>query len=106
MASARTSLLCLSMLVGLTMPAGALEFRPPPAKDGFSYPECYCTNRGIKVELGDYSCLTIGSKQVFAQCQMSLNNPMWRTIQEGCPQASLIENDKPLASQRTDNQKN
>ncbi|MEM9221830.1 MAG: hypothetical protein AAGB11_05440 [Pseudomonadota bacterium] len=61
-------------------------FVPPPAKEGFSYPDCYCTDsEGRRVEVGDTACLRIGSREVTARCGMSLNNPAWRTQSEGCP---------------------
>lgn len=66
--------------------ATAQVFRPPPAKDGHSYPDCYCTDsKGRRVEMGEVACLTIGSRQFTARCEMSLNNPMWRHEAEGCP---------------------
>jgi hypothetical protein len=59
--------------------------RPAPKK-GFKYPECFCTDSsGQRVDLGKTTCLKIGSQQVLARCDMSLNNPTWRRIQEGCP---------------------
>ncbi len=58
---------------------------PPPAKDGYSYPECYCTNRGLKVPMGALTCLTVGRRMFLARCAMSLNNPIWREVQDGCP---------------------
>ncbi len=64
----------------------AQVFHPPPAKDGFSYPDCYCTDsKGRRVEMGERACLTIGDRSFVARCGMSLNNPAWRTEQEGCP---------------------
>ena len=66
--------------------AGDPVFKPPPAKEGYSYPDCYCTNRGEKVPVGAYSCLKIGSKEYTARCGMSLNNPAWRDKTEGCQQ--------------------
>ena len=61
-------------------------YNPPPAKKGFKYPDCFCTDSvGKRVELGQTSCLRIGSQQVLARCDMSLNNPAWRRISEGCP---------------------
>lgn len=61
-------------------------YNPPPAKDGFSYPDCFCTDsEGRRVELGQTTCLQIGSNQVLARCGMSLNSPTWRTISQGCP---------------------
>jgi hypothetical protein len=56
----------------------------PPAAEGFSYPECYCTNRGVRVELGQTSCLSVGSRTFTARCAMSLNNPTWREEKNGC----------------------
>ena len=47
--------------------------------------ECYCTDRnGARVELGEMRCLQVDGRMFMAQCQMSLNNPMWREISEGC----------------------
>lgn len=61
-------------------------YDPPPPKEGFAYPDCYCTDSdGQRVELGARSCLRIGGREVTARCAMSLNNPTWRTEAEGCP---------------------
>ncbi len=61
-------------------------YNPPKAKEGFRYPDCFCTDsQGKRIELGKTTCLQIGSSQVLARCAMSLNNPAWRRIQEGCP---------------------
>jgi len=47
--------------------------------------DCYCTDRqGQRVELGEYKCMHVDGRMFMAQCQMSLNVPMWREIQEGC----------------------
>ena len=47
--------------------------------------DCYCTDRtGERVELGDTVCLHVDGKSFMAQCQMSLNNPMWRKVGDGC----------------------
>ncbi|MFQ5566868.1 MAG: hypothetical protein ACE5EU_10960 [Paracoccaceae bacterium] len=62
------------------------NYVPPPAKDGFSYPDCYCTDSlGQRVEMGEKACLIIGSRRVLARCDMSVNNPTWRHESEGCP---------------------
>lgn len=67
-------------------PAQAGGYKPPKAKKGFKYPDCFCTNStGKRIELGQTSCLTIGSLKVLARCSMSLNNPTWRRISNGCP---------------------
>ena len=47
--------------------------------------ECYCTDRnGNRVELEEVICLQVDGKMFMAQCQMSLNVPMWRKISDGC----------------------
>ncbi|MGG7566405.1 hypothetical protein ACQ5SO_09620 [Rhodovulum sp. DZ06] len=56
---------------------------PPPA-EGHSYPDCYCTNRGARVEMGALSCLRVGGEEFTARCGMSLNNPAWRRVRDGC----------------------
>jgi len=61
-------------------------YNPPPPKDGFRYPDCFCTDsQGKRIELGQTTCLKIGSQQVTARCDMSLNNPTWRRVSDGCP---------------------
>lgn len=90
--------LLIALLAALTLTAGTAladgkqprpetraQFTPPPAKEGYSYPDCYCTDSdGRRVEMGQRACLTIGRRQVMARCGMSLNNPTWRTESEGC----------------------
>jgi hypothetical protein len=62
------------------------NYSPPPAKEGFSYPDCYCTDsKGQRVDMGKTACLIIGSRRVLARCDMSVNNPTWRHESEGCP---------------------
>ena len=62
------------------------NFTQPPAKEGYSYPDCYCTDStGKRVEMGQTACLQIGSRQVLARCDISVNNPTWRYKSEGCP---------------------
>ncbi len=52
--------------------------------------ECYCTDRnGARVEMGDTICLQVDGKMFTAQCQMSLNVPMWRKLGDGCVGASI-----------------
>ncbi|HUF86984.1 MAG TPA: hypothetical protein VMM59_06350 [Thermohalobaculum sp.] len=63
-------------------------YNPPRPKQGYSYPDCYCTDStGGRVEMGQTACLTIGQRQVLARCDMSVNNPTWRyeSVEEGCP---------------------
>ncbi len=59
--------------------------------------ECYCTDRtGSRIELGEMICLQVDGRMFMAQCQMSLNNPMWREISEGCLSSSLQQQSEPL----------
>lgn len=48
-------------------------------------PDCWCRgSQGERFEMGDVTCFTISGRTFTAQCQMSLNNPMWRELSEGC----------------------
>ena len=52
--------------------------------------DCYCTDSsGSRVELGEMICLQVDGRSFMAQCQMSLNNPMWREVSDGCLSSSL-----------------
>lgn len=69
--------------------------------------ECYCTDRtGSRVELGQTICMQVDGRMFMAQCQMSLNVPMWREVQQGCLSSSLSPrlggSDKPLQSRGVD----
>jgi len=58
--------------------------------------DCYCTDKqGARVELGQMICLQVDGKSFIAQCQMSLNNPMWRKVSDGCLSSSLREGAQP-----------
>lgn len=58
--------------------------------------DCYCTDKtGSRVELGEYICLQVDGKMFTAQCQMSLNVPMWRKTQDGCLSSSLPQQSQP-----------
>lgn len=49
------------------------------------WPDCYCTDKvGARVELGTMVCMHVGGRDFIARCEMSLNNPMWREISQGC----------------------
>ena len=71
-----------------------------PALADMTYPggrtvECYCTDRnGGRVELGETICMQVDGRMFMAQCQMSLNVPMWREVQKGCLSSGL-EGGKP-----------
>ncbi|MDG1354384.1 MAG: hypothetical protein P8P70_14690 [Sulfitobacter sp.] len=52
--------------------------------------DCYCTNTsGARIELGETICLQVDGRMFMAQCQMSLNVPMWREVQQGCATSQL-----------------
>lgn len=58
--------------------------------------DCYCTDRqGVRIELGQTVCLQVDGRMFMAQCQMSLNVPMWREVAEGC-MSSGFEPGDPL----------
>ena len=59
--------------------------------------DCYCTDKsGARVELGEMICLQVDGKMFMAQCQMSLNVPMWRKMQDGCLSSSLGIEGEPV----------
>ena len=73
----------------------ALLIAPPATADvmgpGGKTIDCYCTDKNRnRIELGETSCMQVDGRMFMAQCQMSLNVPMWREVQQGC-----------LSSQRT-----
>ncbi|MEB8388337.1 hypothetical protein OO012_13970 [Rhodobacteraceae bacterium KMM 6894] len=58
--------------------------------------DCYCTDKtGSRLELGDMTCLHVDGKMFMAQCQMSLNVPMWRKISDGCLSSALPRSLQP-----------
>lgn len=63
--------------------------------------ECYCTDRnGSRVELGQTICLQVDGRMFMAQCQMSLNVPMWREVAQGCLSSALPQSLKPAFDTR------
>ncbi len=80
---AMTRALALSLLIAL--PAAA-DVTSPSGKTV----DCYCTDRNRnRIELGETICMEVDGRMFMAQCQMSLNVPMWREVQEGCLSSSL-----------------
>ena len=60
--------------------------------------DCYCTDKsGARIELGETICLQVDGRMFMAQCQMSLNVPMWREVSEGCLSSGL-ENGEPAVN--------
>ncbi|MEM7318549.1 MAG: hypothetical protein AAF408_05945 [Pseudomonadota bacterium] len=69
----------------MTSPAVADVIGP-----GGKVQDCYCTDtKGSRVELGQTICLQVDGRMFMAQCQMSLNVPMWREVQKGCLSSRL-----------------
>ncbi|MCZ0811056.1 MAG: hypothetical protein ACQEVT_15535 [Pseudomonadota bacterium] len=68
--------------------------------------DCYCTDsNGSRVEMGEMICLNVGGRSFMAQCQMSLNVPMWREISQGCLSSSLRQRLEPAIQPRGVNAK-
>jgi hypothetical protein len=81
-----------AVLAVAALPAAAddyLRSRPAPAP-GHSYPAPYCVNRGVRVEVGETTCIVRnccpdkGCEVFTAQCAMSTNVTTFRKVQEGC----------------------
>lgn len=87
----RSALLCaLCVLIPGLAPADVL------GPDG-KLRDCYCTDTsGGRVELGETICLRVDGRMFMAQCQMSLNVPMWREVSPACLSSGLIERLEPL----------
>lgn len=65
--------------------------------------DCYCTDKQRnRVEIGETICMQVDGRMFMAQCQMSLNSPMWREVQEGCLSSSLHSPLDPLQSSSID----
>ncbi len=61
--------------------------------------DCYCTDRdGSRVEMGEMACIRVDGRAYMAQCQMSLNVPMWREVSDGCLSSSLSQESEPTIS--------
>ena len=48
-------------------------------------PNCTCRYKGENYQIGDVACILGQLKR----CEMQLNNTSWKTLSDGCPQASL-----------------
>ena len=61
--------------------------------------DCYCTDRsGARIELGETICLQVDGRMFMAQCQMSLNVPMWREVEKGCLSSRLDHGQQSVQS--------
>ncbi|QJF50998.1 hypothetical protein [Roseobacter ponti] len=89
----------------LALACSALPAAADVTSPGGKTVECYCTDRsGDRVELGETICLQVDGRMFMAQCQMSLNVPMWREVQQGCLSSGLRENRDLLQSVPVDAQ--
>ncbi|MEO0912294.1 MAG: hypothetical protein AAFY59_04795 [Pseudomonadota bacterium] len=87
----------LSGILTVSPPQPALEVSDPlpPSQAQAPAPpvrkiDCYCTDKtGDRRELGELVCLDVDGRLFLARCEMSLNNPMWREVADGCVSASL-----------------
>jgi len=91
------------VLTALTLLAGpAFADGPEPKCFAELYPtlpgvEYYCNDaNGVRFELGQVICVSTSCQTWMARCDMSLNNPTWRKISDGCPSVSLIDRIKAL----------
>ena len=80
--------------VSAVIPVVSLGVAPPLLSDVTAPSgktiDFYCTDKtGKRVELGQSICLQVDGRMFMAQCQMSLNVPMWRETQKGCLSSSL-----------------
>ncbi|MGX9353858.1 hypothetical protein ACS3SW_01465 [Roseobacteraceae bacterium S113] len=78
----------------------AAAFALPVAADvtgpGGKTIDCYCTDRtGSRIELGQMICMQVDGRMFMAQCQMSLNVPMWRELGDGCATSALPQSLQP-----------
>ncbi len=78
--------LIAALLPGLAG-AGTLRRGAPSDAPPLKPIELYCTDgEGHRVELGEVICIQAGcDPEYLARCDMSLNNVMWRKVQDGCP---------------------
>jgi hypothetical protein len=80
----RNLVLTLSLTIAAT--AASADVTGPGGK----VIDCYCTDTsGGRVELGETICMFVDGRAFMAQCQMSLNVPMWREVQDGCLSSRL-----------------
>ena len=54
--------------------------------------EFYCTDSvGARREMGEFLCITASCQTWMARCEMALNNPVWRKVQDGCPGVGIFD---------------
>jgi hypothetical protein len=82
--------LCYSLVMRKLVVILLLVATPAEPQDR-TFPTPYCTDGGgNRVELGGLTCISAGCVPAYlARCEMSLNSPMWRKVQDGCPAVSV-----------------
>ena len=79
-----------ALIIGLSAVPAFADVTSPSGKTV----ECYCTDsQGSRVELGESICLQVDGRAFMAQCDMSLNVPIWRDTGTGCLSSELAPRD-------------
>jgi len=87
----------MKRILAVVIAVCAVPAAPDVVGPGGKIQECYCTDKsGGKVELGETICLQVDGRMFMAQCQMSLNVPMWREVRKGCLSSRLQSVDPTL----------
>ena len=89
----------MNRLIVMAVLLNALSVATPGRGDvigpGGKVRDCYCTDtQGRRIELGETICLMVDGRMFMAQCEMSLNVPMWREVRQGCL-SSRLQSVKP-----------
>ena len=45
---------------------------------------CYCRTADLQFDMGETTCIRIGSRAELARCDMVLNNPSWTLLNRPC----------------------
>ncbi len=81
-----------ALLPGFALAQGFKHREKSPDAPPLPKIEYFCTDAdGERREIGEVICITASCLTWLARCDMSLNNPMWRKIQDGCPGVSFFE---------------
>lgn len=76
-------LLCLVVFLFVLVDAAAW------AADRAQHTGCTCRNRdGSRHQLGAVACLNVDGRRYLARCEMALNVPNWKKVQDECPAAA------------------
>ena len=71
----------LALLLGLSATTAFADVTGPNGR----VVECYCTDtQGLRVEMGEQTCLFVDGRAFMATCDMSLNSPIWRDTGQAC----------------------